>query len=335
MNQRTHAWIAIRALRLIEDEGGAPQMINLLKPFVQQASIGAWIPDMRETKSGGATTQNHIFKMGPFNGQNKSRFVLEKQKLVKRLGPKRKVTDFINKYDHILDSAWWSTPFKAEPSPGKHLANRAMALAINNIDMLILGDAQVQTFIPGRVGFIDKIPPATRCSGGQVALFFFMLSHFIADALMPCHCDERDLADYDNGLHKELESHWSKKIGTAFDADKLLALGQSDAAIMDSAAAIDVKFELQFDNGIPEMVSDDVWEEIVILCRASFAVASVMAPPTLYAYKPKAQIMAPFDLLFTRDPQGKELLLELDRVLMHDAVLNVAIIWKHIWNILS
>ena len=33
--------------------------------------------------------------------------------------------------------------------------------------------------------------------------------------------DDRDLSDYDNGLHKELEAHWSRKIGTLFDEDKL------------------------------------------------------------------------------------------------------------------
>ena len=332
MNQRTHAWIAIRAIKLLEDEGQTERLVDLLKPFTQEAAIGAWIPDKRDAKLGGAQTQNHIFKISPYNERGKSRFIISRRKLTKGLGAERLITGLINKYTDILDKDWWKQAYKADPSPGRHLANRAMALTVNNIDMLILGNPTVQGLVPGRVRFIDKVPEEIRCPEGQVALFFSMLSHFIADSMMPCHCDERDLSDYDNGLHMELEGDWSKKVGTYFKEDSLTQAGLNDEDILEKATEIDDKFGIAFQNQVPEMRSDDVWEEVVMLCRASFALASIIAPPNRWPYKPEPQTMAPFETLFQQDQEGKDLLEEINQVIIHDAVLNVAIIWKHIWN---
>ena len=70
MDQRTHAWIAIRAIAFLEDENKETREKNLVKlllPHARKASIGAWIPDIGEAKRGGAsaTTDNHIFKILP------------------------------------------------------------------------------------------------------------------------------------------------------------------------------------------------------------------------------------------------------------------------------
>lgn len=332
MNQRTHAWIAIRAIKLLEDEDRASGLVRILKPFTQEAAIGAWIPDKRDAKLGGAQTQNHIFKLGPTTQYGKSRFIVSKRKLCNRLGKDRLITGFIKTHIDILDSRWWKQAYKANPSPGRHLANRAMALTINNIDMLILGNPSIQRVIPGRIDFIRKLPEEIRCSQGQIALFFFMLSHFIADSLMPCHCDERDLSDYNNGLHMELEAQWSKSVGKYFKEGNLTRGELNDEDIIDRASEVDAKFGIRFQGHVPEMKSDDVWEEIVMLCRASFALASVIAPPEKWPYKPAPQKMAPFETLFKQDQEGRDLLAEINRVIMHDAVLNVAIIWKHIWE---
>lgn len=40
MNQRTHAWIAIRAIKLLEDEGQSERLVDLLKPFTQKLKGG-------------------------------------------------------------------------------------------------------------------------------------------------------------------------------------------------------------------------------------------------------------------------------------------------------
>jgi hypothetical protein len=335
MNQTTHAWIAIRAIKLLEDEGSVPDLVRLLLPFIQEASIGAWIPDKRDAKLGSGQTQNHVFKIGPYKAEDpvalKSRFVVDKKKTLKLIGPERLTAGFLDKYSNILDANWWNESYKADPPPGKHLANRAMALGINNIDLLILGDPNVQSHVPGRVDFIGKMSDDTKTKPGQAALFFFMLSHFIADSLMPCHCDERDLSDYGNGLHEELESHWGALIGDSFTEKNLFNSTLNDREILNNATKVDSKFGYSFRNIIPKPQSKDIWDEVVILCRASFAVASIIAPYNVYKYKPAVQTLAKFDDLFTRDQYGKDLLSEFDKVIIHDAVLNVAMIWKDIW----
>lgn len=332
MNQRTHAWIAIRAIKLLKDEGKTENLVKLLEPYLQKAAIGAWIPDKRDAKVGGSRTENHIFKIKPYKGALEARFILKKDELIKHLGPERKLPGFLEGYKNILTDEWWGKAYKADPEPGQHLANRAMSLAINNIDMLILGDDHVQEMVPGKIDFIEEVDESTRVSSGQVALFFYMLSHFIADSLMPCHCDDRDLADYANGLHKELEGHWGKKVGTFFEDNNLSKNGLEADEIYEKAIAVDGKFSLSFENEVLDLKSNDVWWEIVVLCRGSFAVASIIAPPEKYPYKPDPQIMAPFETLFEQDQQGKQLLEGVDKVVIHDAVLNVALIWKYIWS---
>lgn len=331
MNQRTHAWIAIRAIRLLEDEGSVPSLVELMKPYARHASIGAWIPDKRDAKLGSAQTQNHVFKIKPFNGNLKTRFIMSKQVTFKLLTDNRLAKDFLERHSDILDDAWWKESYKADPPPGKHLANRAMALSIGNIDLLILGDPIVQEILPGRIDFISNIAADVKSSQGQVALFFFMLSHFVADSLMPCHCDDRDLSDYDTGLHKELESHWSKIVGKEFDEKPLLESNLSGDQLLSLAMDVDNKFNIQFANKVPGIQTKDIWEEIVLLCRASFGIASVIAPPTDYPYKPKKQVFVKFSDLFTKNEEGKALLKDVDQTIMHDAVLNVAIVWKDMW----
>jgi DNA modification methylase len=158
-----------------------------------------------------------------------------------------------------------------------------------------------------------------------------MLSHFIADSMMPCHCDERDLSDYGKGLHEELESHWGELIGDSFDEKNLLNSPLKDRDILNNAFMIDSKFGIAFKNIVPKIQSKDIWDEVVLLCRSSFAVASIIAPFNIYKYKPDVQTLAKFKDLFTKDQNGKDLLSELDLVVMHDSVLNVAIVWKDIW----
>jgi hypothetical protein len=332
MNQRTHAWIAIRALKLLDDIGQVSDLVSILKPFTQEAAIGAWIPDERDAKLGGSKTQNHVFKIGVYKGSLKARFVLEKKKLLGLLGKERKMSGFLDKYSSILDDHWWAQPYKASPPPGAHLANRAMALTINNVDMLMLGDDSVQNLVPGTFRFINQVSKDTRCTSGQIALFFFMLSHFIADSLMPCHCDDRDLSDYSNGLHKELEDHWSKKVGNYFDKSNLCQSGMDCDKILNESITVDDKFGIKFShNSIPKIKSDDIWEEIVLLCRGSFGVASIIANPQDFPYKPKNQVLAPFNTLFSTQDR-LSLLSEVDNIVMHDSVLNVAMIWKYIWQ---
>jgi hypothetical protein len=158
-----------------------------------------------------------------------------------------------------------------------------------------------------------------------------MAARRLADASMPCHCDERDLADYGAGLHKQIEKHWGDKVGAYFDKKQLLSTADSPAAILEKARAVDPVFGISFATPIPELRDRDVWYEMVNVCRGSFALASIAVPHAEYNYKPAEQKLAPFNTVFGND-KGKAMLVEVDRVSLHDAVLNVAVVWKSIWG---
>ena len=171
---------------------------------------------------------------------------------------------------------------------------------------------------------------------------FFMLSHFIADVSMPCHCDARKLAAYAEGLHKELEAYWSREIETGFEKANLLkdtsnlspAEARADSnKVLQQARAIDDTFDLNFGQvSVPDLrPGNDVWLEVINLCRASFAVASIIASYQQYPYD--SQIRAPFETIFGNG--NRQRLKEVSQAVMHDAILNTAIVWKHIWNKVS
>ncbi len=326
MNQRTHAWLAIRAVKLLEDSGEVPDLVKLLKPHVRSAAIGAWIPDLQDSKKGSGDIDNHVLKMKLYKGSQKSRFTASKKEMLKRLGLERGMTGFLEK-DSYLTSQWWQKPYKASPQPGQHLGNRAMALSVTIIDLLILGAPPVASLVPGTVRFAGNLDPEARSTAEQIATYFFMLSHFLADACMPCHCDGRPLSAYKANLHHKLETRWSKKVGTYFDKKKLLKSKDTPIEVMKQAVRIDSEFGYELPTVIPKLPADDVWKDVVNVCRGSFAVANILAPAEDY---PLDTVKKP-SLEKVIEDYGEQHVSEIDRVVIHDAILNIALTWKHIW----
>lgn len=345
MNQRTHSWIAIRAIALLEDENDEKNLVKLLRPHAREASVGAWIPDQADAKRGGASavTDNHVLKIGLYSGSQRNRFITRKEELLERIGMYRMTAQFLQN-DDSLDREWWETPYRGDvPKPGQHLPNRAMALSTMMKDLLLMGDKKIDHLIPGDIRFAQYMIPETRTQEEAAAMYFFMLSHFIADACMPCHCDGRKLSAYSEGLHKELEMHWSRKVGTGFEKRNLLPealladrerIHDNSTEVLEQARAIDSRFGLDFtQTSVPDLHHGyDIWLEVINLCRASFAMASIIAPYQQYRYDdPDAR--APFKTVL--DTGDRKLLKDSNKAVMYDAVLNTAIVWKHIWNKVS
>jgi hypothetical protein len=332
MNERTHSWIALRAAALVLDNEPGSGLATLLAEKAKAASSGAWIPDQTDAKRAGVgnSTENHVLKVKPYQGQENARFTMNKEELLKRIGEHRAVSGFL-RADGSLDGAWWSCPYKGDVAkPGQHIPNRIMALSTMLKDLLLMGDEELDGMIPGSIGFAKYLSPGTRTKADAAALYLAMASHFIADVSMPCHCDARALSAYGAGLHKELEAHWSRKLGTGFDKESIQEKRMPTGALLDEAREKDGEFGVSFAPGpLPSLMPDqDEWLEAMQLCRASFAVASIMAPHARYPYGGEGA--APFETLF--GGPGAALLEELDRVILHDAVLNTAIFWKRIWE---
>jgi hypothetical protein len=337
MKQPTHAWIAIRAIALLEDSKKSPELVELLKPHVYEAAVGAWMPDLTDDKRAGGVLGNHVFKIVPYTEETqKDRFIVKRDDLIKRIGTDRLVAKFIRESD-VLDDKWWNKSYKAEASRGQHLPNRVMALSTMLKDLLIVGDQELDNLLPSDFKYIKKeVKPGACTPHEAAAMYFFMISHFIADITMPCHCDGRELAGYTNGLlHEPWELHWDDIVGKEFIKKRFLNGLFNKKEILEKARLIDTKFDIDFStrDTIPDFIDkNDAWLEAMFLCRASFAVASIIAPCGTYPYDNTVKQL-PYANVFG---QGKERLLKtVDQAVMHDAVLNTAIFWKNIWDTMA
>lgn len=210
-----------------------------------------------------------------------------------------------------------------------------MGLATTLIDLLLLGDEQLQRCVPNAVSGRLRLPAGAMTSSLQIALYFFMLSHYVADAHMPCHADARALARYDGKLHEKWEKHIDKQIAKFPSSDQLRE--HTPEALLEHAVAA---IPFLFPENIPQLESD-IWEEAISICRASFAVNCIIASPEVYPLvktdRPRedesdlaADAPRPsFDELFA----GREALRdEVTDAIVHDAVLSVAMIWKDVWK---
>jgi len=89
---------------------------------------------------------------------------------------------------------------------------------------------------------------------------------------------------------------------------------------------------LSFKNSVPMLgKKTDVWMDTVNVCRAAFAIASIVCAPNIYKYKKGGKYIG-FDEAFSHRTL---LLQDLNRIILHDAILNTAIVWKHIWEKVS
>ena len=322
MNRRTHAWIAVRAAALLEEKGEVPGLVDeVLKPHVRRAAIGSWIPDMTDAKrSGSNLPENHVLKMRPFGS---ARYAVDKDETLRNLGTGRSLTELL-RADQSLTPAWWGTPFLGDVRrPGQHIANRAMALSTTLADLLMMSNSDL---IPDEADFIPDMPPAACTSSEQAAVYFFMLSHFLADACQPCHSDARNLSDYDKGLHKEIERHWATRLGTKLER-KLSDEAATADAVFAAARGADGPLGLAFGD-VPAVGAKDLWQEVINVCRGSFALASIMVPVEEYPYD-DGDARAPFDDLFGSRTSELE---RFDAVILHDAVVTVAAAWKDGWT---
>jgi hypothetical protein len=334
MKQPTHAWIAIRAIALLEDSKKSPELVKLLKPHVYEAAVGAWMPDLTDAKRAGGAVDYHVFKMEPYKGTQISRFTVKRDDLNKNIGTHRLVASLI--LNPVLDNAWWNKPYQADVKKhGQHLPNRVMALSTMLKDLLLVGDEEIDSLLPSNFKLLKEVRPEARTPRGAASMYFFMISHFIADITMPCHCDGRALAGYDGGLHKEWELHWDKIVGKEFKKKNLLNSTFNEQEILEKARSVDKKFKIDFSgiDTMPDLITDhDAWLEAMYLCRASFAVASIIAPCGTYPYDGTVKKL-PYSSVF--GPGKEELLKTMDQAVIHDAVLNVAIFWKNIWDTMA
>ena len=191
MKQFTHAWLAFMAIKRLEDtrlsatnRRYAGNLIKWFKDHKDDVIQGAWYPDSVIKDM----ANSHVLKLTPStDAENKF---------------KRLPVTYLN-YQYGKGSPLAKISFTVEEHD--NLPNRCESIAHSVIDHLKMQEIE------------EKGSPVSP-TDNQIALLLFMLSHYIADAHVPLHCDSRAFSE-GSDLHGHMEGVWNDTIGHCYQID--------------------------------------------------------------------------------------------------------------------
>jgi hypothetical protein len=192
MKQYTHAWLAFMAVKRLKEaklkdknKKVAQHLVDWIMHNEDDIIQGSWYPD--DVIKDMATS--HVLKITP-SGRAKNKFKkLPKTHLVYKLMKKsqlKKKSFVIEKDDNLPDRC-------------------------ESITHSIVDNAKMQRR--------EKKGSPVAPTNNHNALRFFMLSHYIADAHVPFHCDSRRFSEKPN-IHAKMETKWDSMIKSYYEIDK-------------------------------------------------------------------------------------------------------------------
>ncbi len=354
--------MALRAIKFLDDSQveNARSLIELLSYYLSDVWDGCWLPDTLINDM----NYGHIFKMEGDTKINagitaKTHRIKNYDELKKQTMGRRLCLEEYLKDSEDLNNPYWVT----EPQLG-HLPDRVIAINHSIIDMLKMGDYPLAFYLrnvkPDE--YLDELTEknvkslslSPNYSARQVALSFFVVSHYICDAHMPLHCDLRDASKskgkltYERRLpkaiHPGIESEWErnlptkshltinkytensiKKIVSKLPKGSFLKLDEEDSSY---------KLNPALYKNMP-----NEWDEMVNICRISYAVSRKWIP-----YKPcqieekigKEKCSDEWKELNHDDVMsviGEDEFKDVSNRIFHDAVASVARIWYRAWRV--
>jgi hypothetical protein len=260
-----------------------------------------------------------------------------------------------------LEKPYWVV----DDSSRNRLPDRVKALTHSIIDMLKLGDFPISFYLKNKNSTeykadelskqkIKDLSLSPNFSARQIALTFFIVSHYVCDAHMPLHCDQRDYSAktldgkierrLPDKLHDGIEEVWEdffpdKKVLTIHDYSPESIAEVTSNLPKNSIIELDVPgsryaFSTKIGSNIP-----DEWDEMVNVCRISYAVSRKWIPQKFkdieavvgaskckdkgadWTYKDVTKIVSEDDF---KDVTNR---------VFHDSVESVARIWCKAWNV--
>ena len=192
MKKFTHAWLAFMAIKRLEEtklsdtnRGYANDLIGWFKDHKDDVAQGAWYPDAVIKDM----ANSHVLKITPSDdAENKF---------------KQLPTTYLN-YQYGGKSALRKSSFTVDAVD--NLPDRCESIAQSVIDDLKIQESE------------DKGSPVSP-TANHIALLLFMLSHYVADAHMPFHCDSRRFSAGTN-LHGYIEGKWDDQIKSFYPIDE-------------------------------------------------------------------------------------------------------------------
>jgi len=192
MKQYTHAWLGMMAMKRLQKteitaEKEKKAVTSLLKWFMNNRDFvikGSWYPDavIKDMAT------SHVLKYSPGSPTLPGVF--------------KKLPNNYHLYQIGKTSPMYLKAYTVDKG---NLPDRCESLAQSIIDNLKIQESE------------DKGSPISP-TDNHVATIFFMLSHYIADAHMPLHCDVRQFSE-GKDIHATIEKEWDEAMKECYSID--------------------------------------------------------------------------------------------------------------------
>ncbi len=234
MKKFTHALIACKAVERLQtvelsdkNKPFADELLEWFKAHKDNVIQGTWYPD----KVICDMSTSHIYKYTPVGAtvEGLSAGVTHESLLpsVFRNLPATSLQFAIGRKSPLC-----ALPFTVDP--GTNLPDRCEALSHSVIDNLRIREAEPEG---------SPLLP----TDDHIALVLFMLSHYVADAHMPMHCDSRKDSFLGFNVHAEAEDRWNREVVRYYRVSI-----QNQCFTMDEQS------------GFPKLFPDEKYEESVL-----------------------------------------------------------------------
>ena len=308
MKKFTHAWLAFMAVKRLDkadlstaDRNYAASLINWFMDHKDGVIQGAWYPDSVIKDM----ANSHVLKLTPSDtAQNKF----------------RKLPSTYLNYEYTKNSPLKSRSFTVEKDD--NLPDRCESIAHSVIDNLKMQEKE------------DKGSPIVP-TDNHIATLLFMLSHYVADAHMPLHCDRRRFSEGMN-LHGKMEGEWDDMVRRFYEIDNnnerffydkygwpLKNTDREDE--LNASFLKNVEASLAKRDFITSWGKDNgnVWDFMSAICQYSYLLSYSFIPEP---YQPED--------LTSRNwkTKGSISFDDLSTAVFSDAIDSIARIWLRVWR---
>ena len=308
MKQYSHAWLAFKAVERLQsvtlaaqDRGYADDLIAWFWDHRDGVIKGAWYPD--QVIKDMATS--HVLKFIPA-AQGETEF--------------RSLPDSCQVAALAAQSTVYRQPYK-KVDPADNLPERCEALAHSVIDNMKMRERE------------DKGSPISP-TDNHIATILFMLSHYVADAHMPFHCDGRKFSSASD-IHAAIEDAWDKEVRKHYKLDlrNERFFYNPEGYPLRTKTDYSQSFLKRIDEGLalrPFSISygganNNVRTYMLAVCQSSYALAYAFIPPG-------------FDETNVNTDNWKSLpgqrvdFDHLSEAVFNDAIDAIARVWFRVWR---
>jgi hypothetical protein len=308
MKKYTHAWLAFMAVRRLQaanipdaDRAYAEDLVEWFKGHRDDVVQGAWYPDAVF----GDMSTSHVLKITP------SEISTNKFK---------KLPETYMSFKNGEKSPLFKKSFDVDPSD--NLPDRCESISHSVVDNLKVQKRE------------QKGSPVVPTSN-HLALLLFMLSHYVADAHMPLHCDKRNFS-VNGDVHGEIEGEWEKMVKRFYICDLKRERFQYDP---EGYPLLDAKREKEFlSSPLASVVGEvsgrqfdvsyggtnkNVWDFMSAVCQYSYLLSYELFPENV-----NPATVTPDNW----EKKGTVIFDDVTIGVLSDAIDSIARVWFHVWR---